>query len=86
MLPVDFEGTNIELTKPQGWADEKCMSVRAYKGVDTDGIPFYLTAWKPNREDIEAINAGRPIMLKVCGNSTPPVAMYTFDENYNGNF
>lgn len=84
MLPIDFEGTNITLGKPANMTDEQCMSVKAYYGLDADSLPFYLTAWQPNREDIEAINAGRPIMLKVCG-SMPPVSIYTYDKNYEPN-
>lgn len=85
MLPVDFEGTNINLTKSSNMTDEQCSEVRAFKGVDVDGFPFFLTAWQPSKEDIEAINAGRPIMLKVMGQSAPPVAMYTFDDQYVAN-
>lgn len=48
-MPIDFEGTNIELLKPKDWSDEKCMSVRAYKGIDVDGVPYYLTA-SPGRD------------------------------------
>jgi len=31
-----------------------------YAGVDTEQFPYYLTAWKPNKEDIDAINKGLP--------------------------
>ena len=85
MLPTDFEGTNMDLIKPNGMTDEQCLAVRAFKGVDNDGFPFILTAWQPNKEDIEAINAGRPVMLKVIGQNTPPVCIYTFDENFQAN-
>ncbi|HUS02938.1 MAG TPA: hypothetical protein VMY77_14470 [Chitinophagaceae bacterium] len=85
MLPIDFEGTNVILTKPKDWTDEQCMEIKAFRGVDAEGIPFFLTAWNLSKEDLEAVNEGRPIMLKVCGSVTPPVAMYTFDKNYNPN-
>jgi hypothetical protein len=85
MLPVDFEGSNLTLHRPQDMRDEECMSIKAHLGIDNDGYHFVLTAWQPNKEDIEAINAGRPIMLKVIGSSMPPVAIYTFDEDFNCN-
>lgn len=85
MMPVDFEGSNIILTKPKDMTDEQCMSVHAYKGVDDESIPFLLTVWQPSKEDIDAINAGRPICLKICGQSMPPVALYTVDENLQAN-
>lgn len=80
MLPIDFEGSNITLSKPADMTDEQCMSVRAYKGVDMDGFPFHLIAVKPNKDDIAAINAGHPIFLKVLGETFAPVALYTLNE------
>jgi hypothetical protein len=85
MLPIDFEGTNITLGKPGNMTDEQCSEVKAYRGTDNDGFPFFLTAWKLSKEDLEAVNSGRPIMLKVLGSSVPPVSMYTYDENYIAN-
>ena len=81
MIPTDFEGTNIILSKPSDMTDEQCLSVKAFHGLDNDNFPFFLTAWIPNKEDLEAINAGRPIMLKVIGRQMVPVCIYTCDEN-----
>lgn len=86
MLPVDFEGTNVTFTKPPNMADDQCSDVRAFKGTDNDGFPFILLAFQPNYEDIQAIKAGRPVMLKiVTAGPMPPVAMYTYDKNFNPN-
>lgn len=85
MIPIDFEGTNIEFTKPSNMTDEECMSVRAFKGVDMAGFEFILVAWQPNFDDIKAIQEGRPIMLKVVGTALPPHAIYTYDENFEPN-
>lgn len=85
MLPTDFEGTNIVLGKPDSMTDEQCSSIKAYKGIDGDGYPFFLTAWQLSKEDLEAVNNGRPIMLKMLGNVFYPVSMYTYDDNYNAN-
>lgn len=81
MLPIDFEGANITLGKPKGWTDEQCMTIKAARGIDETGHGFFLTAWQPSKEDIEAINAGRPIWLKIVSDGFPPVALLTFDEN-----
>jgi hypothetical protein len=85
MMPVDFEGSNTVLTKPKGMTDEQCMSVPAYRNIDDAGFPFTLTVWQPSKEDIDAINAGRPICLKVLGITPPPVSLFTVDENCNPN-
>lgn len=55
-------------------------------GVDEDNFPYYLTAWQPNKEDIEAINAGRPVYVKTLSKGLPPMALFTLDENNGPNF
>jgi hypothetical protein len=54
-------------------------------GVDTQGFPYYLTAWKPSYEDLQALNKGEPIYIKTVSRSLPPMAVYTVDENGNCN-
>ena len=85
MLAIDFEEANLTLEKPASMTDEECSSIRAYKGVDEGNSPFILTIWQPSKEDIEAINAGRPICLKTLGHSFAPVALFTYDEDYKPN-
>lgn len=57
-----------------------------YAGIDSERFPYYLTAWKPNKEDIEAVNRGEPIYIKTLSRQLPPMAVFTLDENKNGNF
>lgn len=57
-----------------------------YAGIDTENFPYYMTAWQPNKEDIEAINRGEPIYVKVLSQQLPPMALFTLDENKEGNF
>lgn len=55
-------------------------------GVDTNGFPYFMTAWQPNKEDIEAINRGEPVYVKTLSKQLPPMALFTIDENKQGNF
>jgi hypothetical protein len=57
-----------------------------YASIDVDGFPYYLTAWKPNKEDIEAINAGRPIYIKTIAQALPPMSVFTLNEKDEPNF
>lgn len=57
-----------------------------YAGVDKQNFPFYMTAWKPNKEDIDAINRGEPIFVRIASVALPPMALFTLDENGEGNF
>lgn len=56
-----------------------------YAGIDTENFPFYLTAWKPSYEDLQAINRGEPIYIKTLSKGLPPMAVFTLDENKNCN-
>lgn len=57
-----------------------------YAGVDTDQFPYYLTAWKPNKEDIDAINNGLPVYIKTLSKQLPPMAVFTLNENNEPNW
>lgn len=57
-----------------------------YASIDTEQFPYYLTAWQPNKEDIDAVNRGEPIYIKTLSKGLPPMAVFTLDENGNGNF
>lgn len=85
MHPVEFEGS-IEIKKPGNMTDEQCYSLWATAGIDAAGFPYYMTAWKPSYEDIQAINRGEPVYVKVLGKQLPPMALFTLDENNEGNF
>lgn len=82
MRAIHFEGANATYGKPDDMTDEECYSVSAYEHRDTDGnVAGISTVWQPNREDIQAINAGRPVVLHICGAGMPPVSLFTYDEN-----
>lgn len=86
MRSIDFPDANLTLMKPKSMTDEECAPMTAYRGRDEDGHAYVLSQWMPNKEDLEAINAGRPIFLKILGSVPPPVDLFTLDAegNYNG--
>lgn len=79
MLPINFEGSNMEFTKPEGWTDEECGSLSAYRGEDANGRVYINTLWMPSKEDIEAIVNGRGIVLTVTYPVMIPVMLWTID-------
>jgi hypothetical protein len=83
---VNFLGSNIVLTKPEGWKDEECMDIDALKHVDSAGHPFYMVAVMPSKEDIDAINAGQPVYIKVIGERFQPMSVWTMNEKDEPNF
>jgi len=76
MRPIEFEGSS-EVQKPEDMTDEQCLSIWAFNGVDDQGLPFYLTAWKPSFEDLQAMNRGEPIWVKTITNGLPPMSIFT---------
>lgn len=85
MRAIHFPEANVTLNKSDSMTDEQYMSVSAYTDIDTNGHQFYTTVWQPNKEDIDAINAGRPICIKTVGRSMPPLLPFTYDEQGNCN-
>lgn len=85
MLPVDFEGANFTFTKPEGMTDEQCMSLKVYRGPDGRGNPIILTAWRHNKEDLEALNNGGNLWISISGTGMPPIGVFTMDEIGNVN-
>lgn len=82
MMAVDFAEKNFVFTKPEGWTDEQCYDLPVWKGMvplDDQGnkASAIISCWKPNKEDIDAIVAGKPIYLLITGSVQPPVALMT---------
>lgn len=83
MIPINFPGAFIRVDKPPNLTDEECMSgVPAWAGEDTQSGKFcFLFAWRPNREDLQAINAGKPIFVKIFADPVPPHTIFTLDDD-----
>lgn len=79
MQPVPFKGSK----RLEG--NDKNLDLHYDHGVDKSGREFILLAMQPSYEDIQAINRGEPIFIKVIGNVAPSMLLYTVDENGNCN-
>lgn len=87
MKPIQFEGAR-EIGKPKNMTDDQCSSIWAHnydhEFTGSDGKQYqsriWTEMWQPSKEDIEAIVAGRPIILQIHSWGLPPVSMLTLDE------
>ena len=84
MRPIHFPEANTTFHKPATMSDEQCLPVSAYAAHAPDGNLFVMTCWMPSYEDLQALNAGRPLLLQIFG-GMPPVAMYTNDAQGEAN-
>lgn len=85
MRAIDFPESNHTFDKPVSMDDSECLPLHVYVGKDESGRSYINSVWQPNKEDIEAIIAGRPVVLSICGASMPPVMLFTYDEEGNIN-
>lgn len=84
MRTVPFPGS-IEIGKPVDMTDEQCTSAHAAYGNLETGHPFFLQHIMPNKEDIEAIQAGRGFWVQIIQPRLSPMAMWTLDEEGKAN-
>jgi len=78
MHPIKFPGA-VPIQKPDDMTDEQCSSIYAFVAVDKQGFPFYLTAWQPAKEDLDAFNNGEPVYVKTICRQLPPMELFTTD-------
>lgn len=87
MIPSDFIGSNVDLSRPPGMESEEIyQGGRAWFGLDKNNKPIWVTAWKPSYEDLEALNNGGLLFVRIVSKDQPPLGVFTFDDNDELNF
>lgn len=72
-----IEGCTRVLGRSQGYLGLPLRDVLIDDAVSGPGTPAMETAWFPTPEEIAAINAGAPVILRVLGTAHPPVMVVT---------
>lgn len=78
MKPITIEGANFELGAPQGWRNERfgvCEPLSVRIDELEDGLQLLVSAWSPDADELERLNAGAPVVLTIVGRSHPVVAI-----------
>lgn len=70
-----IQGWTRELGKGQGYIGLPLRDVIISCSVGGPGTPAMETAWLPTPDEIAAIVAGAPIILRVLGTAHPPVML-----------
>lgn len=83
MENVPFSDQTREIGKPSGWDDTldgRCITISVHDFVDEQsGLPFMMTAWQPDAEELKALNEGKPIFLCISGRTHPVIKLYVND-------
>lgn len=75
MIPLEFTSQSRVLNAPRGWnASEpiKC-GMLPIRDATVEGIACMQSYWKPDANELAALNAGAHIRLTVYGTGHPPV-------------
>lgn len=77
MIYIPHPSNNLELKPPKVWDQQAtpCESLHATVTRDHSGTPVMCSFWRPNAEELAAIQAGYPIVLMVYSASHPVVGM-----------
>lgn len=67
---------NFVFSAPQDWDQKKlaCAGLPVTKGT-SQGYPVIVSYWRPDAEELAALNAGKAVTLSIIGNGMPPVAL-----------
>lgn len=72
MKAIEFATQNMTLMPPHGAERGTCGQLPAYRNPSDGTI---VSVWKPDAEDLKALNEGAHVLLHVYGGMHPPVAM-----------
>lgn len=67
------EGATRVLGKSQGYLGLPVRDEMIECTVGGEGTPSMVTAWLPTTDELERLNAGAPIHLRLLGQAHPPV-------------
>lgn len=70
-----IQGCTRTIGKSQGYIGLPLRDVVINCTVNGEGTPAMETAWLPTPAEIDRINSGAPVILRVLGTAHPPVAI-----------
>lgn len=71
-----IQGCTRVIGKSQGYYGLPLRDIVVNDTVTGPETPAMETAWLPTPEELAALNAGAPIILRVVGRGHPPVMVY----------
>lgn len=74
-----IQGCTRVIGKAQGYLGLPLRDIVIDDSVTGPNTPAMETAWFPTPEELAALVAGAPIILRVVGSGHPPVMLFTGD-------
>lgn len=72
MHPIRHPTNDTAFHPPEGVSEEECQTLYATTG-ELNGHRCVWSFWTPTADELAALNAGRPVILGVWGDTHPPV-------------
>ena len=72
MIPASFPETNLTLSPPKGISEDEVSSLRVYQNEKE-----IISRWRPTQDEIDDLQAGGSVWLRVWCNGMPPVHLGT---------
>lgn len=76
MMIKRIDGVTRVLGKSQGYLGLPVRDIIVDCSVNGSGTPAMETSWEPTPEELNALNAGGSVVLRVLGTVHPPVLIY----------
>lgn len=71
-----IQGCTRVIGRSQGYHGLPLRDIRINDSVTGPETPAMESAWFPSVDEIAALLAGAPLILRVCGSGHPPVMLY----------
>lgn len=68
-----IKGATRVIGKSQGYMGLPLRDEVINDSVNGEGTPAMVTAWLPTPKELEALNAGAPVHVRILGTGHPPI-------------
>ena len=78
MIPARISGCTRALAAPADWTPDTngpCAGLLIRDEIE-EGLPIMTSCWEPTPAELQALNNGGKVYLKIVGAGHPPVMIY----------
>jgi len=80
MMIATIEGVTHRIGKAQGYLGLPLRLEQIDCPVNGPGTPTMTTAWQPTQKELEALNRGASIHVRIVGAQHPPINLFVGPE------
>jgi len=77
MISLKHPFCNAALTPPIDMTEDECRTLHIYRELPTEEQPYHAVTsfWTPEPAELETLNSGGSVMLRILGHTHPPLSM-----------